>query len=279
MKFPEPVIFVSLEPKTKLDDEKLESALKYLQVEDPTFRVKTDEETGQRIISGMGELHLEIITDRLKREYGVECYVSKPQVSYRETITQTAVAEGRFIKQTGGKGQYGVVKIQVSPLAKGGIFIKNEIREGVIPKQFIPAIERGIRTQCETGIFMGYPVVDIEVTILDGAYHPIDSTELSFQIAAQIALREAFMNGKPILLEPIMSLEIVVPETFLGDVLNDLNARKAEILNIETNKKDKIITATLALEKSFGYATDLRSLTQGRGVYTMQFSHYAPKQE
>ncbi len=277
MQFPEPVIFVSLEPKTKMDDEKLDNALKYLQVEDPTFRVKTDEETGQRIISGMGELHLDIITDRLRREYGVDCYVSKPQVSYRETITQTATAEGRFIKQTGGRGQYGVVKIKLSPLNREGIVINNKIKEGAIPKQFIPAIEKGIREQCESGIFMGYPIVNIEVDIIDGSYHPVDSSELSFQIAAQIAMREAFMNGKPILLEPFMSLEIVVPEDYLGDVLNDLNARKAQILNIETNKKEKIVTATLALAKSFGYATDLRSLTQGRGIYTMQFSHYAPK--
>uniref|UniRef100_A0A7C6AEX5 Elongation factor G n=1 Tax=candidate division WOR-3 bacterium TaxID=2052148 RepID=A0A7C6AEX5_UNCW3 len=279
MQFPEPVIFVSLEPKTKMDDEKLDNALKYLQVEDPTFRVKTDEETGQRIISGMGELHLDIITDRLRREYGVDCYVSKPQVSYRETITQPATAEGRFIKQTGGRGQYGVVKLRLGPSNREGIVINNKIKEGVIPKQFIPAIEKGIKEQCESGIFMGYPIVNIEVDIIDGSYHPVDSSELSFQIAAQLAMREAFMNGKPILLEPFMSLEIVVPEDYLGDVLNDLNARKAQILNIETNKKEKIVTATLALAKSFGYATDLRSLTQGRGIYTMQFSHYAPKED
>ncbi|MEO0185192.1 MAG: elongation factor G [candidate division WOR-3 bacterium] len=279
MKFPEPVIFVCLEPKTKMDDEKLDNALRYLQVEDPTFRVKTDEETAQRIISGMGELHLDIITDRLKREYGVECNVSKPQVSYRETITESATAEGRFIKQTGGRGQYGVVKLQLNPLNKEGLIISNKIKEGVIPRQFIPAIEKGIKDQCETGIFMGYPIVNIEITILDGAYHPVDSSELAFQVAAQMAMREAFMNGKPILLEPIMSLEIVVPESYLGDVLNDLNARKAHIQNIETNKKEKIVTATLALAKSFGYATDLRSVTQGHGIYTMQFSHYAPKEE
>ncbi len=279
IKFPEPVIFVSLEPKTKMDDEKLDNALKYLQIEDPTFRVKTDEETGQRIISGMGELHLDIITDRLRREYGVDCYVSKPQVSYRETITQSATAEGRFIKQTGGKGHYGVVKLRVSSLNREGILINNRIKEGTIPKQFIPAIEKGIKEQCETGIYMGYPIVNIEIDIIDGSYHPVDSSELSFQVAAQLAMREAFMNGKPILLEPVMSLEIVVPEDYLGDVLNDLNSRKAQILNIETNKKEKIITATLALAKSFGYATDLRSITQGRGIYTMQFSHYAPKED
>ncbi|MCX7994690.1 MAG: elongation factor G [candidate division WOR-3 bacterium] len=279
IQFPEPVIFVSLEPRTKMDDEKLDDALKYIQLEDPTFKVKTDEESGQRIISGMGELHLEIITDRLKREFGVECYVSKPQVSYRETITRTSIAEGRFIKQTGGKGQYGVVKLQLSPSEIAGIVINNKLKEGVIPRQFIPAIEKGIKMQCETGVFMGYPITNIMVDIIDGAYHPVDSSELSFQVAAQMALREAFLNGNPILLEPYMSLEIVIPENYLGDVLNDLNARKAQIMNIETNKKDKIITATLALAKSFGYATDLRSLTQGRGTYTMQFSHYAPKED
>ncbi len=279
MKFPEPVVFVSLEPKTKMDDEKLEDALKYLQTEDPTFRVKTDEETAQRIISGMGELHLEIIVDRLKREFGVECNVSKPQVSYRETILQEAVAEGRFIRQTGGRGQYGVVTLRLRPSNESEVVIKNKIREGVIPKEFIPAIEAGIREQCETGIYMGYPIVNIEVSIMDGAFHPVDSSELAFKIAAQMAMREAFMKGNPILLEPIMLLEIVVPDIYLGDVLNDLNARKGKILNIETNKKEKIITANFALSRSFGYATDLRSLTQGHGIYTMQFSHYALKEE
>lgn len=279
MKFPEPVIFVSLEPKTKMDDEKLEEALRYLQIEDPTFRVRTDEETAQRIISGMGELHLEIIVDRLKREYGVESYGSKPQVSYRETITQEAIEEGRFIRQTGGRGHYGVVKLLIRPLDKSEVVIKNRIKEGVIPKQFIPAIETGIREQCETGIFMGYPVVNMEVIIIDGAYHPVDSSDLSFKIAAQIALREAFMKGNPILLEPIMELEIITPEIYLGDVLNDLNARRGKILNIETNRKEKIITGQLPLSMSFGYATDLRSITQGKGTYTMQFSHYAPKEQ
>ncbi len=280
MKFPEPVIFVSLEPRTKTDDAKLDNTLRTLQIEDPTFKVRTDEETSQRIISGMGELHLEIIVDRLKREFGVECNVSKPQVSYRETITEEVRAEGRFIKQTGGKGQYGVVTLSIAPTERGkGIVIKKKIKEGVIPREFIPAIEKGIREQTEVGIHWGYPIIDIEVTVLDGAYHPIDSSELSFKIAAQMALRDAFMRGKPILLEPIMSLEIIVPETYLGEVINDLNARKGRILNIETNKKEKIITASLALAKSFGYATDLRSVSQGHGIHTMQFSHYAPKVE
>ncbi len=280
MKFPEPVIFVSLEPKTKMDDDKLDNTLKYLQIEDPTFKVRTDEETSQRIVSGMGELHLEIIVDRLKREFGVECNVSKPQVSYRETITEGIKTEARFIKQTGGKGQYGIVTLGLAPIERGkGIVIKNKIKEGAIPREFIPAIEQGIKEQTEVGVYWGYPIIDIEVTILDGAYHPIDSSELTFKIAARMALRDGVMKGKPILLEPIMSLEIIVPEEYLGDVINDLNARKGKILNIETNKKEKIIIASLALAKSFGYATDLRSVTQGHGIYTMQFSHYAPKEE
>lgn len=280
IKFPEPVIFVSLEPKTKMDDAKLDNTLKYLQVEDPTFKVRIDEETSQRIISGMGELHLEIIVDRLKREFGVECNVSKPQVSYRETITEGTTAEGRFIKQTGGRGQYGVVTLSLEPAKRGdGVVVKREIREGVVPKQFIRAIEQGIREQTEIGVYWGYPIIDIKVKIIDGAFHPEDSTELAFKIAAQIALRDGIMRGKPILLEPIMSLEIIVPEMYLGDVINDLNARKGRILNVETNKKEKIITASLILAKSFGYATDLRSVTQGHGIHTMQFSHYDPKEE
>jgi len=280
IKFPEPVIFVSLEPRTKMDDNKLDDTLRYLQIEDPTFKVRTDEETSQRIISGMGELHLEIIVDRLKREYGIECNVSKPQVSYRETITEPVTTEARFIRQTGGHGQYGVVTIRIAPNKDAEeVLIVNKIKEGVIPRQFIPAILQGIREQAETGIYMGYPIVNVEVTILDGAYHPTDSSDISFKIAAQMALRDAFMRGKPILLEPIMALEIIVPDEYLGDVLNDINARKGRISNIETNKKDKIVDATLALARSFGYATDLRSVTQGHGIYTMQFSHYAPKED
>lgn len=280
MKFPEPVIFVSLEPKTKMDDAKLDTTLQQLQIEDPTFKVRTDEETSQRIISGMGELHLEIIVDRLKREFGVECHVSRPQVSYRETILEPAKTEARFIRQTGGKGQYGVVTLRIFPGKRGsGIAIHNKIKEGVIPREFIPAIEKGVREQCDVGVFFGYPVIDIAIEILDGAYHPTDSSELSFKIAGQMALRDAFMRGQPILLEPIMALEIIVPEEYLGEVLNDLNARKGKIVNIETNKKEKIITASLALAKSFGYATDLRSVSQGHGIHTMQFSHYAPKED
>lgn len=280
MRFPEPVIYVSLEPRTKMDDAKLDNTLKTLQIEDPTFKVKTDEETSQRIISGMGELHLEIIVDRLKREFGVECNVSKPKVSYRETITEETRAEGRFIKQTGGKGQYGVVILSVAPAEREqGIVIKNKLKEGVIPREFIPAIEKGVKEQTEAGVYWGYPIIDVEVTIHDGKYHPVDSNELAFKVAAQMAFRDAFTQGKPILLEPIMSLEIIVPETYLGEVVSDLNARKGKILNIETNKKEKIVTASLALAKSFGYATDLRSVSQGHGSYTMQFSHYAPKEQ
>lgn len=280
MKFPEPVIFVSLEPKTKMDDTKLDHTLKYLQIEDPTFKVKTDEETSQRIISGMGELHLEIIVDRLKREFGVECNVSKPQVSYRETITDEAVAEGRFIRQTGGRGQYGIVKLRIEPAERGaGIIVINKIREGTIPREFIRPIEQGVREQSEVGVYWGYPIIDIKATILDGTYHPIDSSEVSFKVASQMAFRDAFMKAKPVLLEPIMALEIIIPDMYLGEVISDLNARKGKILSIETNKKEKILAASLALAKSFGYATDLRSVSQGHGIYTMQFSHYAPKEE
>ncbi len=279
MRFPEPVIFVSLEPKTKMDDTKLDDSLKYLQIEDPTFKVRTDEETAQRIISGMGELHLEIIVDRLKREFGVECHASRPQVSYRETITSPVTIEGRFIKQTGGRGHYGVVKMKIEPAERGsGVRIQNRLREGAIPRQFVPAIEQGIKEQAEVGVYYGYPIIDIQVTILDGQHHPTDSSDLDFKVAAQIALREGFAKGGPILLEPIMSLEIIVPQNYLGDVINDINARKGSIQNIETNKQEKIIDASLALAKSFGYATDLRSITQGHGIHTMQFSHYAPKE-
>jgi len=280
MKFPEPVIFVSLEPKTKMDDAKLDDTLKYLQIEDPTFKVRTDEETAQRIVSGMGELHLEIIVDRLKREFGVECHVSKPQVSYRETITEAVTAEGRFIKQTGGRGHYGVVKLRIEPAERGtGIIIENKLKEGVVPRQFVPAIGQGIKEQAEVGVYYGYQIIDVKVTILDGRHHPMDSSELDFKIAAQMALRDGFTKGSPILLEPIMSLEIIVPQGYLGDVINDINARKGGIQNIETNKQEKIIEASLALAKSFGYATDLRSITQGHGIHTMQFSHYAPKED
>ncbi len=280
MKFPEPVIFVSLEPKTKMDDAKLDDTLKYLQIEDPTFKVRTDEETAQRIISGMGELHLEIIVDRLKREFGVDCHVSKPQVSYRETITEPVTIEGRFIKQTGGRGHYGVVKLKIEPAERGsGVKIESKLKEGAIPRQFVPSIEQGIREQSEVGVYFGYPIIDIMVTVLDGQYHPTDSSDLDFKIAAQIALREGFEKGRPILLEPIMALEIIVPQNYLGDVINDINARRGGIQNIETNKQEKIIDASLALARSFGYATDLRSITQGHGIHTMQFSHYAPKEE
>ncbi|MBE0433719.1 elongation factor G [candidate division WOR-3 bacterium] len=280
MRFPEPVIFVSLEPKTKMDDAKLDDTLRYLQIEDPTFKVRTDEDTAQRIISGMGELHLEIIVDRLKREFGVECHVSRPQVSYRETIRNTVMAEGRFIKQSGGRGHYGVVKLRIEPTERGrGIAVVNKLKEGAIPRQFVPAIEEGIMEQAEVGVHFGYPVIDIQVTILDGQYHPVDSSDLDFKVAAQIAMREGFTRGEPTLLEPIMSLEIIVPQNYLGDVINDINARKGRILKIETNKQDKIIDASLALARSFGYATDLRSITQGHGIHTMQFSHYEPKEE
>ncbi len=277
MTFPEPVVFVAIEPKTKYDDEKLQTSLQALSIEDPTFKIRTDADTSQRIISGMGELHLEIIVDRLRREFGVTCNVSKPYVSYRETVTERASAEGRFIKQTGGRGQFGVVTLGVEPLVRGeGIKIKNKLRMGVIPKDFVPAIEDGIREQAEIGVLAGYPVIDVAVSILDGQYHQIDSSEIAFKIAASMAFRDAIMKGNPILLEPIMSLEIVVAEEFLGNVINDLNGREGKIQNITQQLNEYIIHAQLPLAHSFGYATDLRSITQGRASYTMQFSHFDP---
>ena len=282
MAFPDPVVFVAIEPKTKFDEEKLQTSLQFLSDEDPTFKVRTDEETAQRIISGMGELHLDIIVERLRREFGVVCNVSKPHVSYRETITEKVSAEGRFIKQTGGRGQFGVVTLAIEPLSRGeGIKVKNKLRMGVIPKEFIPAIEEGVREQAEIGVLAGYPVIDVAVNILNGQYHQIDSSELAFKIASAMAFREAFMKGNPILLEPIMSLEIVVAEDFLGNVVNDLNGREGKIQNISQQKKEYMVHAQLPLAHSFGYATDLRSITQGRASYTMQFSHFEslPKEE
>ncbi len=277
MTFPEPVVFVAIEPKTKYDDEKLQTSLQALSMEDPTFKVRTDEETTQRIISGMGELHLDIIVERLRREFGVACNVSRPHVSYRETITEKIRTEGRFVKQTGGRGQYGVVTLALEPLPRGeGIKIKNKLRFGVIPKEFVPAIEEGIREQADIGVLAGYPAIDVLVSILDGEYHQIDSSEIAFKIAASMAFREAFRKGKPILLEPIMSLEIVVIEDFLGSVINDLNAREGKIQNVTQRAKEYIVDAQLPLAHSFGYTTDIRSITQGRATYTMQFSHFEP---
>ncbi len=273
--FPEPVISVSVEPKTKADQDKLSTALYKLAIEDPSFRVKVDEETGQTIISGMGELHLEIIVDRMLREFGVEARVGRPEVAYKETITISAKAEGKYIKQTGGRGQYGHVFIEIKPLERGsGFKFENRISGGVIPKEFIPAVEKGIREAMERGVVAGYPVVDVEVILYDGSYHEVDSSEIAFKIAASQAFKEAMKKANPILLEPIMKLEIITPQEFLGDVLGDINARRGKVQGIEHRGSNQIVKALVPLSELFGYATDIRSITQGRANFTMLFSHY-----
>jgi elongation factor G len=275
MKFPEPVISVAIEPKTKADQEKLANALRRLSEEDPTFKVKVDSETGQTIIGGMGELHLEIIVDRMLREFSVKANVGKPQVAYKETISRSAFGEGRFIRQSGGRGQYGHVKIQVDPQESGkGFEFVNRLVGGAIPQEYVPAIEQGTKEALENGILAGYPVVNVKVTLLDGSYHEVDSSDLAFRIAASMAFRDAGKRAEPQLLEPIMKVEVVVPEVYMGDVLGDINARRGRIEGIETRGNTKLVNAHIPLAEMFGYATDLRSKTQGRATYTMQFSHY-----
>ncbi len=273
--FPEPVIAVAVEPKTKADQDRLSLALERLSSEDPTFRVRQDEETGQMIISGMGELHLEILVDRMLREFSVAANVGKPQVSYRETITVSGEGEGKFIKQTGGKGQYGHVVLKIYPEEREqGVSFIDKTKGGVIPREFIGPIETGVRESLETGVLAGYPMVDIRVELLDGSYHEIDSSEISFKLAGALALRNAVSRCKPVILEPIMKVEIVLPEEYLGDVLGDLNARGGKIGGIVPRKDAQVVGATVPLYQMFGYATKLRSLTQGRAIYTMQFSRY-----
>ncbi|MCD6550608.1 elongation factor G [bacterium] len=273
--FPEPVISIRVEPKSKADQEKLGLALKKLAEEDPTFRVKTDEETGETIISGMGELHLEIITDRMKREFNVEANVGRPQVAYRETITLESEAEGKYIRQSGGRGQYGHVWLRIKPKERGeGFEFVDQIKGGIIPKEFIPAVEKGVKEAMAKGIVAGYPMVDMEVTLYDGSFHEVDSSEVAFKIAGSIALQEAAKKAKPILLEPIMKLEVVVPSEFFGDVIGDLNSRRGKIEQTGDRLNLKVIDAKVPLAEMFGYATDLRSLTEGRGTFTMEFSHY-----
>lgn len=273
--FPEPVIFVAIEPKTKVDQEKLGMALQRLAEEDPTFRIKGDVETGQTIISGMGELHLEIIVDRLFREFKVEANVGKPQVAYKETIKGAADAEGKFIRQTGGRGQYGHVYIKAEALEPGkGFEFVNDIVGGSIPREYIPAVENGIKEALATGIFAGYPLIDIRVTLYDGSYHDVDSSEIAFKIAGSMAIKSAVMKAKPILLEPMMAVEVVVPEQYMGDVIGDLSSRRGRIENLEMHAGVQQIKSKVPLSEMFGYATDLRSKTQGRGNYTMEFAHY-----
>ncbi len=275
IQFPEPVISVAVEPKTKADSDKLSAALAKLAEEDPSFRVRFDPETGQTLIAGMGELHLEIITDRLVREFKVEAHVGRPQVAYRETIRQPARGEGRFIRQTGGRGQYGHAVVEIEPLPRGaGFEFVDRITGGVIPKEFIKPVEEGVREAMETGVLAGYPVVDVRVTLVDGSYHEVDSSELAFKIAGSLAFKDAAQKAKPVLLEPVMKVEVTTPEAYMGDVLADLNARRGRIQAMEQRQGLRVITALVPLAEMFGYATDLRSRTQGRAVYTMEFSHY-----
>jgi elongation factor G len=277
MTFPSPVIYVAIEPKTKADQDKLSEALNKLTDEDPTFQVKTDTETGQTIISGMGELHLDILVDRMKREFNVAANVGKPQVAYRETITKSAEAEGKFIRQTGGHGQYGHVKVRVSPNDKGkGFEFIDQTKGGRIPREFIPAVAQGAKEALESGVLAGYPMVDIKVELLDGTYHEVDSSELAFRIAGSLGVQDGARKASPTILEPIMDIEVVVPEEYMGDVIGDLNSRRGKIAGM-VHRPDAIVVAAQApLSEMFGYATTLRSLSQGRAVYSMQFSHYAP---
>jgi elongation factor G len=281
MRFPEPVISMAIEPKTKVDQEKMGTALQKLGQEDPSLRVATDEETLQTIISGMGELHLEIIVDRLLREFKVEANVGKPQVAYRETIRTTAEAEGKYIRQTGGRGQYGHVYLRVEPQEPGkGFEFINKVVGGAIPKEYIPAVEKGIRGAMEEGVIAGYPMVDFKAILFDGSYHDVDSSEIAFKIAASMGFKDAVKRANPTLLEPVMSLEVIVPEEYMGDVIGDLNSRRGKIHGMRARAGAQVITADVPLKEMFGYATDLRSKTQGRGTFTMQFSRYemVPKQ-
>ena len=275
--FPDPVISIAIEPKSKADQERLGLSLQKLATEDPSFRVRTDEETGQTIISGMGELHLEIIVDRLLREFNVGANVGKPQVAYKETIRKSVEQQGRFIRQTGGRGQYGDVWIKVEPQPPGsGFKFVDAVKGGSIPREYIPAVEKGVREATENGALAGYPMVDVKVTLFDGSYHDVDSSEIAFKIAGSMAFKEATRKANPVLLEPIMSVEVVVPEEFMGDVIGDISSRRGKVLGMDTRPAAQAIDARVPLAQMFGYATDLRSMTQGRATYTMQFSHYEP---
>ena len=275
MEFPEPVISVAIEPKTKADQEKMGVALGRLAAEDPSFRVRTDEETGQTIISGMGELHLDIIVDRLKREFKVEANVGKPQVAYRETIRQPAKAEGKFVRQSGGRGQYGHCWLEVEPLEAGsGFEFVDKIVGGVIPREYIPAVGKGAEEAMQNGIVAGYPMVDIKVTVVDGSYHDVDSNEMAFKIAGSMGFRNATEQAKPVLLEPMMEVEVITPEEYMGDIVGDLNRRRGKVLGMSDRGTAKVVDAEVPLSEMFGYSTNLRSMSQGRAVYNMQFKHY-----
>lgn len=275
IKFPEPVIAVAIEPKTKDDQERMGESLVRLVEEDPTFKVRYDEETGQTIISGMGELHLEIIVDRLLREFNVQADVGRPEVAYKETITASSAAEGRFVRQSGGRGQFGVVKLDIEPNERGGgITFENKIVGGAIPKEFINPIEHGIREALDSGILAGYPTVDVKVQLVDGSYHPVDSSEIAFKMAGSIGIQEALKRAKPVLLEPVMKVEVATPDEFFGDVLSDVSSRRGHVQDVDHRGHLRVITAHIPLAEMFGYATQVRSLTQGRASYTMEFDHF-----
>ena len=275
--FPNPVISIAIEPKTKLDQEKMGIAITKLIEEDPTFRVKTDEETGQTIISGMGELHLEIIVDRLKREFNVNVNIGQPQVAYKETITTTVKSEGKYIHQSGGRGQYGHCWLELEPKERGGGFeFVDKIKGGAIPREFVPAIKKGVIQAMSEGVLVGYPLVDMKVTVFDGSFHDVDSSESAFKIAATRAIKDGVQKANPTLLEPIMKLEVVVPEKFMGDVIGDLNSRRSQIQETKDRGQVKIVHALSPLSEMFGYTTTLRSVTEGRGSSNMEFDHYAP---
>ena len=275
--FPDPVISIAIEPKSKADQERLGLSLQKLATEDPSFKVRTDEETGQTIISGMGELHLEIIVDRLLREFNVGANVGKPQVAYKETIRKKVEQQGRFVRQTGGRGQYGDVWITLEPQKPGaGFEFVDAVKGGSIPREYIPAVEKGIKEATENGPLAGYPVVDVKATLFDGSYHDVDSSEIAFKIAGSMAFKAATRKASPVLLEPIMAVEVVVPEVFMGDVIGDISSRRGKVLGMDTRPAAQAIDARVPLAQMFGYATDLRSMTQGRATYTMQFSHYEP---
>jgi elongation factor G len=275
MEFPEPVISVAVEPKTKSDQEKMGLALQRLAKEDPSFRVSTDQESGQTIISGMGELHLEIIVDRMKREFKVEANVGKPQVAYRETIRAAVEQEGKFVRQSGGRGQYGHVWLKVEPNESGkGYEFVNGIVGGVVPREYIPAVDKGVKEALEGGVIAGYPVVDVKVTIFDGSYHDVDSNEMAFKIAGSMAVKEGVRKARPVLLEPVMKVEVVTPEDYSGDVIGDLNRRRGQIQGMDDSPSGKVVTAEVPLAEMFGYATTVRSMSQGRATFTMEFAKY-----
>ncbi len=275
MEFPEPVISVAVEPKTKADQEKMGVALSKLAQEDPSFRVHTDQESGQTIISGMGELHLEIIVDRLKREFKVDANVGKPRVAYRETIRKAVEQEGKFVRQSGGRGQYGHVWLKLEPREPGaGYEFVNAIVGGVVPKEYIPAVDKGVQEQMEKGVLAGYPVVDVKVTIFDGSYHEVDSNEMAFKVAGSMGFKEGAHKAGAVLLEPIMKVEVVTPEDYMGDVMGDLNRRRGILQGMDDSPSGKVVRAEVPLAEMFGYATDLRSATQGRATYSMEFAKY-----